>query len=61
MRRGKHRALILFFFVSLQTENSFKYATAAADTSDNNQQEYNDILADIKTWSPAEAIITDIL
>ena len=61
MRWRKRRGLIWFFFVSLQTENSFKYATAAAATSDNNQQEYNDILADIKTWTPDEAIITDIL
>jgi len=61
MRWRKRRALIWFFFVSLQTENSFKYANAIAASSDNNQKEYSDILADIKTWTPDEAIITDTL
>ena len=60
MRWRKRRGLIWFFFVSLQTENCFKFA-ANTPNSENNQQEYNDILADIKTWSPDEAIITDIL
>ena len=59
MRWRKRRALICFFFVSLQTENCFKYANAAA--SENNQQEYSDILEDIKTWTPDEAVITNIL
>ena len=60
MRRGKHRALIRFFFVSLQTENCFK-STGNSANNEHNQQEYSDILADIKTWDPDAAIITDIL